>query len=54
MTDKENNITLIEIDLLNELSQLVEKSQKQVIVQNNATLTLLFWQIGFRINETIL
>ena len=54
MANKENDITLIEIDLLNELSQLVEQSQKQVIVQNNATLTLLFWQIGFRINETIL
>lgn len=54
MTYKENNITFIEIDLLNELSQLVEQSQKQVIVQNNVTLTLLFWQIGFRINETIL
>lgn len=54
MPDKENNITFIEIDLLNELSQLVEQSQQQVIVQNNATLTLLFWQIGFRINETIL
>lgn len=32
MANKENNITLIEIDLLNELSQLVEQSQKQVIV----------------------
>ncbi len=26
MTDKENNISFIEIDLLNELSQLVEQS----------------------------
>ncbi|GIQ61020.1 hypothetical protein Flavo103_41560 [Flavobacterium collinsii] len=43
MTYKENNITFIEIDLFNELSQLVEQSQKQVIIQNNATLTLLFW-----------
>lgn len=54
MADKENNIAFIEIDLLNELSQLVEQTQQQVIVQNNAALTLLFWQIGFRINETIL
>ncbi len=44
----------METDLLNELSQLVEQSQQQVIVQNNSVLTLLFWQIGFRINETIL
>ncbi|SDZ59294.1 Protein of unknown function [Flavobacterium aquidurense] len=54
MADKENNITFIEIDLLTELSQLVEQTQQQVIVQNNSSLTLLFWQIGFRINETIL
>lgn len=54
MANKENNITLIEIDLINELSQLVEQSQQQVIVQNNAALTLLFWQIGYRVNETIL
>ncbi|KUJ59164.1 hypothetical protein AR687_24560 [Flavobacteriaceae bacterium CRH] len=37
-----------------ELSQLVEQIQKRVIVQNNVTLTLLFLQIGFRINETML
>lgn len=46
MVDKKNNLAIIEIDLLNELSQLVEQSQQQVIVQNNAALTLLFWQIG--------
>ena len=54
MADKENNITFIEIDLLTELSQLVEQTQQQVIVQNNSSLTLLFWEIGFRINDTIL
>lgn len=32
----------------------MEQSQEQVIVQNNSVLTLLFWQIGFRINEIIL
>jgi len=32
----------------------VEQSQQQVIIQNNSVLILLFWQIGFRINETIL
>ena len=42
MADKENNITFIEIDLLTELSQLVEQTQQQVIVQNNSSLTLLF------------
>jgi predicted nuclease of restriction endonuclease-like (RecB) superfamily len=54
MGDKTNNLAIIEIDLINELSQLVEQSQQQVIVQNNAALTLLFWQIGYRVNETIL
>jgi len=54
MKDKTNNLAIIEIDLINELSQLVEQSQRQVIIQNNAALTLLFWQIGYRVNETIL
>lgn len=54
MADRENNVTFIETDLLNELSLLVEQTQQQVIVQNNSSLTLLFWEIGFRINYTIL
>jgi hypothetical protein len=43
MGDKINNLAIIEIDLINELSLLVEQSQQQVIVQSNAALTLLFW-----------
>lgn len=54
MEKKTNNKVIVETDLINELSQLVEQTQRQVIVQNNSSLTLLFWQIGFRINETIL
>ena len=54
MEEKNNIISFNENDLFNELSQLVELSQQQVIVQNNSALTLLFWEIGFRINETIL
>lgn len=54
MADRENNIAFNETDLLNELSLLVEQTQQQVIVQNNSSLTLLFWEIGFRINDTIL
>ncbi|KIQ20128.1 hypothetical protein RT99_13625 [Flavobacterium sp. MEB061] len=54
MADRENNIASNETDLLNELSLLVEQTQQQVIVQNNSSLTLLFWEIGFRINDTIL
>lgn len=40
--------------LLNELSQLIEQSQRQVVAQANNTLTMLFWHIGKRINENIL
>lgn len=54
MGDKRNDLAIIEIDLIDELSHLVEQSQQQVIVQNNTALTLLFWQIGYRINQTIL
>ena len=40
--------------LLNELSQLIEQSQQQVVMQANSALTMLFWFIGKRINQTIL
>lgn len=40
--------------LVSELSLLIEQSQQQVVAQANSTLTLLFWQIGKRINEDIL
>lgn len=54
MAVRENDIVFIETDLFDELSILVEQTQQQVIVQNNSSLTLLFWEIGFRINDTIL
>ncbi|MDQ6609060.1 MAG: PDDEXK nuclease domain-containing protein [Bacteroidota bacterium] len=40
--------------LLNELSQLIEQSQRQLVSQANSTLTMLFWHIGKRINQNIL
>lgn len=40
--------------LLKELATLVEQSRKQVAVAANSTVTLLFWQVGKRINEHIL
>ena len=40
--------------LLAELSNLIEQSQQQVVAQANSTLTLLFWQVGHRINQNIL
>jgi hypothetical protein len=40
--------------LFNELAQLIEESQRQLVSAANSTLTMLFWQIGHRINENIL
>lgn len=40
--------------LINELSALIEQSKKQVLAVANSALTLLFWQVGKRINEEIL
>jgi hypothetical protein len=37
-----------------ELSSLIEKSRKQAVSQAQSAVTLLFWQIGKRINEEIL
>jgi predicted nuclease of restriction endonuclease-like (RecB) superfamily len=51
---KGKNETSIEQSLLNELSQLIEQSQRQVFSHANSTLTILFWQIGKRINDEIL
>lgn len=40
--------------LFNDLSQLIETSQQQLVSAANSTLTMLFWQIGERINKEIL
>ncbi|MFZ4799253.1 MAG: PDDEXK nuclease domain-containing protein [Bacteroidia bacterium] len=40
--------------LVNELSLLIEHSQQQVVWQANSTITLLFWEVGKRINDDIL
>ncbi len=37
-----------------DLSQLIEQSHQQVAMQANSTLTILFWQVGKRINDDIL
>lgn len=51
---KINSIVISDKDLLKELSQLIEQSQRQFITQANSNLTMLFWHIGNRINENIL
>jgi hypothetical protein len=40
--------------LLNDLSALIEMSRQFVAKQANSALTMLFWSVGKRINETIL
>ncbi|WP_436484194.1 DUF1016 N-terminal domain-containing protein [Chitinophaga sp. ARDCPP14] len=51
---KGRSVTSIEESLFKELSQLIEQSQRQVFSHANSTLTILFWQIGQRINNEIL
>lgn len=40
--------------LFQEVSQIIEEGKKQVVTQVNTTLTLVYWQVGFRINADIL
>jgi len=48
------NIQTTEQTLLSDLSQLIEQSKQFVIVQANSVMTMLFWNIGKRINEDVL
>ena len=41
-------------DLLSDLAQLIEKSQNHVAIIVNSSITMLFWQVGKRINEHVL
>lgn len=43
-----------EFYLFHELSKIIEQSQQQIAYQANSTLTMLFWEIGRRINNDIL
>ncbi len=49
-----NKISILENNLLVDLSQLIEQSNQQTAVQVNSALTILFWQVGARINQDIL
>ena len=40
--------------LFNELSLLIEQSRQEVVAHVNSSLTMLFWHIGNRINQSIL
>lgn len=41
-------------DLLTDLITIIEQGKKQVAIQVNSALTLVFWQVGRRINADIL
>jgi len=41
-------------ELFVDLSRLIEQSRQQAAMQANSTLTILFWQVGKRINDDIL
>jgi predicted nuclease of restriction endonuclease-like (RecB) superfamily len=41
-------------NLVREISVLIEESKQQVVKAANSALTLLFWQIGKRINDEVL
>jgi len=45
---------LSDAGLFTELSHLIEQSRQQVAAYANSALTVLFWQIGKRINEEVL
>lgn len=51
---KRKSVVSTEESLFNELSQLIEQSRQEWVLQANSTLTMLFWHIGKRINESIL
>jgi predicted nuclease of restriction endonuclease-like (RecB) superfamily len=48
------NTSLDHPTLLTDISKLIENSNRQAAVAVNSSLTLLFWQIGKRINDEIL
>jgi predicted nuclease of restriction endonuclease-like (RecB) superfamily len=54
MSTSIKNIQTSEQVLLNDLSQLIEQSKRFVVVQANSVMTMLFWNVGKRINENIL
>ncbi len=48
------NTNGLQHNLIEELSQLIEQGKHQIAVQVNSTMTLVFWEVGKRINEEIL
>ena len=49
-----NNEARLSPSLFSEIRSLIEQGRQQVAVTVNATMTLLYWQVGKRINDDIL
>lgn len=49
-----NHNSLANIGLVDDIKSLIKESKQQVAVSVNSTITMLYWQIGKRINEEIL
>jgi hypothetical protein len=49
-----NIIKTVGQTLFSDLSQLIEQSRNIVVVQANSVMTMLFWNVGKRINEDVL
>ena len=54
MAEHINSLSISESDLFNELSKLIEHSKQQLAIQTNSAVTILFWQVGNRVNQDIL
>jgi hypothetical protein len=54
MAKKKMTAEITDVALFNELSLLIEKSKQKAVSQARSAVTLLFWQVGTRINKEIL
>jgi len=51
MSDKFAHINVDEQNLFLDITLLIDQNKKKIVVSANSTLTLLFWQVGKKINE---
>ena len=54
MIEKISSIETVGQTLLSDLSLLIEQSRDFVVVQANSMMTMLFWNVGKRINDAVL
>lgn len=47
-------VDIEENNLFQELSQIIETGKNKAVAQVNSTLTLVYWQVGYRINNHVL